>query len=139
MPQSVSALRKRLLQLSEQMAALQQVFLERGPLLPGKVYVLRRRCGKPTCRCQRGQLHETEVLGYRGGEHAQTITPAPEERERLRLWTESYRRFRQARAELVKLQAEMLEAIDAIGAMRVEQGKRRFERMRSGRHAGRRA
>lgn len=134
---STSALRKQLLGLSERIEALQQLFLERGPLLPGKVYLLRRRCGKPNCRCQQGQLHETEVLGYRGSGRAQTITPAAGELERLRTWTESYRRFRQARAELVRLQARLLELIDAIGEARVEQGRRRFEAMQSGRRAKR--
>jgi hypothetical protein len=36
------------------------------------------------------------------------------ERARLRQWTENYRRFRQARAALVKLQRRMLATIDRL-------------------------
>ncbi|MEK7409592.1 MAG: hypothetical protein AAB225_31380 [Acidobacteriota bacterium] len=36
------------------------------------------------------------------------------ERARFRRWTENYRRFRQARAALVKLQRRMLATIDQL-------------------------
>ena len=31
-------------------------------LLPGSFYLLRRKCGKPSCRCAQGHLHATWVL-----------------------------------------------------------------------------
>lgn len=34
------------------------------PLLRGSLVVLRRKCGKKTCRCTEGQLHETPALSY---------------------------------------------------------------------------
>ena len=39
------------------------VFSE-GSLLRGSLIVLRRRCGKPTCRCAKGKPHETPALSY---------------------------------------------------------------------------
>lgn len=33
-------------------------------LLRGSLIVLRRRCGKPTCRCAKGKPHETPALSY---------------------------------------------------------------------------
>ena len=36
-----------------------EVFLLRGSLVR-----LRRKCGKPRCRCTRGELHETWALSY---------------------------------------------------------------------------
>ena len=33
-------------------------------LLRGSFVVLKRKCGKKTCRCTEGQLHETPALSY---------------------------------------------------------------------------
>jgi len=33
-------------------------------LLRGSLVVLKRKCGKATCRCTVGQLHETPALSY---------------------------------------------------------------------------
>ena len=75
-------------------------------LVKGSVYELKTRCGKPTCHCasEEGPLHSSTVLSW--SEHAKTRlrTLPPGERARFRQLTENYRRFRQARAALVKLQ-----------------------------------
>ena len=46
MAKSLSSLRAQLLQLNQDIQQLQEIFLEREPLLPGSVYTLKRRCGK---------------------------------------------------------------------------------------------
>ncbi len=33
-------------------------------LLRGSLITLRRKCGKPNCRCADGELHETPALSY---------------------------------------------------------------------------
>jgi hypothetical protein len=131
MARRLSSLRTELRTLEEQAHKLLAPFLARDPLLAGSVYTLRRRCGKPNCRCTQGHLHATEVLSYRGQERAQTITPRPGELATFRKLTGSYRRFRQARAALVKLDRQMLAVIDRIEAMRLEQGERTFRALRS--------
>ena len=85
-------------------------------LVKGSVYQLQTRCGKPACHCasQQGPLHSSTVLSW--SEHGQThlrTLPAGE-RARFQQWTENYRRFRQARAALVKLQRRMLATIDRL-------------------------
>jgi hypothetical protein len=131
MAPSLSSLRTQLLALQEQARELLGPFLARDPLLAGSVYTLRRRCGKPNCRCTQGHLHATEILSYRGHGRPQNITPRPGELPTLRNLTESYRRFRQARAALVKLNRQMLAVIDRIEALRREQGERKFRALRS--------
>jgi len=85
-------------------------------LVKGSVYELKTRCGKPTCHCASdpGPLHASTVLSW--SEHAKTRlrTLPPGERARFRQLTENYRRFRQARAALVKLQRRMLATIDRL-------------------------
>jgi len=130
MAKSLSALRAQLLEVAQGMRELQEIFLQREPLLPGSVYTLKRRCGKPNCRCADGHLHHTEVLSYRGGSRTQNITPQAGQLESFKQGTQAYRRFRQARAQLVKLQRQMLKQIDRIEAERVRLGKRKFDVLR---------
>ena len=127
MAKALSSLRAQLLDVTKDIQQLQEIFFLREPLLPGSVYTLKRRCGKPNCRCARGQLHQTEVLSYRGGPRPRNVTPRPEQLERFKQSTEAYRRFRQARAQLVKLQRQMLKLVDQIEAQRVLQGKKKFD------------
>jgi hypothetical protein len=49
--------------------AMPQKPSERMPQLPrGSLVTLRRRCGKPSCRCADGErLHETPALSYSDG------------------------------------------------------------------------
>jgi hypothetical protein len=101
---------------------------------PGSLYTLRRRCGKPSCHCAQGELHASTVLGYRGQGGPRNLTPTPEQLPAVQELTDEYRRFRQARTQLLRLQRQILTLIDRIEALRVEQGERRFEKLRSPSH-----
>jgi len=85
-------------------------------LVKGSVYDLRTRCGKPSCHCAspQGPLHISTVLSWsdQGKTHLRTLPPG--EHSRFRQWTENYRRFRHARAALVKLHQAMLVRIDRL-------------------------
>lgn len=131
MPQTLSSLRTQLIKLTEEVRRLREIFLERPPMVPGSLYTLRRRCGKPNCRCAEGHLHATEVLSYRGGPRAQNITLRPEQLHAVKQGTDAYRRFRQARAQMVKLHREMMQVIDRIEAERVRQGNAKFRTLQT--------
>lgn len=131
MQQKLSQLRKRFQQTQQQIEELLPLFPARLPLLPASLYQLKRRCGKPNCRCARGLLHPSTVLSYRGPDKKQTITPPPGQIEKLKQVTDEYRRLRKARARLVRLQQELLDTIDEMTALRVQQGERDLERIRS--------
>ena len=130
MNHELSSLRTQLREASQQMLTLLDTFLGREPLLPGSLYTLRRKCGKPNCRCTRGELHESTVLAYRGQGRSQNVSPAPKQLEPLRKLTEPYRRFRQARTQLARLQRQLLTRVDAIEAARVQQGEATFRKLR---------
>jgi hypothetical protein len=131
MTQDLSSLRSQLRSVQQQIQELLETFLAREPLLPGSLYTLRRRCGKPTCHCAHGQLHASTVLSYRGQGRPQNITPAPEQLPEVRKLTDAYRRFRQARTQLLRLQRQLLSLIDQIEAARVQPGERRLWQLRS--------
>ena len=85
-------------------------------LVKGFLYQLQTRCGKPSCHCASddGPLHSATVLSW--SEHGKTrlrTLPAGE-RARFQQLAENYRRFRQARAVLVKLQRRMLATIGQL-------------------------
>ena len=121
----LSRLRQELIQLGHSSIDDLAVFLSNRPLVKGTLYPLRRKCFKPSCRCARGELHETIVLtaNLQGKTRLWTI---PEDQiPAVRVQTEAYRRFRKARAAFVKKavqrQAEMLRLIDAIREIRTQQ------------------
>src|SRR5208283_5139312 len=99
MSRNLSTLRQELRELQQQLPSLLEAFLGREPLLPGSLYTLRRRCGKPTCHCARGEPHASTVLSYRGQGRPQNITPPPEHLRAVQQLTNDYRLFRQARSQ----------------------------------------
>ena len=131
MNKSLSSLRAQLLKVQQQLPELLAECFEREPLLPGSLYTSRRKCGKPNCRCTRGQLHESTVLSYRGEKRPRNISPPPEQLDALRQMTDDYRRVRQARAKLVRWQRRLLEIVDELEAARVRLGQAEFQKRRS--------
>jgi hypothetical protein len=128
MNKELSALRSQLLKAQHQLTQLLEDCLGREPLLPGSLYTLRRKCGKPNCRCSRGELHQSTVLSYRGHGRPQNISPRPEHLEALRVMTNSYRRCRQARAQLVRWQRQLLTLVDMLESARVQDGEAEFRK-----------
>lgn len=131
MTERLSSLRSQLRQAQQQLATLLEDCFGRGSLLPGSLYTLRRKCGKPNCRCTRGQLHESTVLSYRGQGRPRNISPSPEQVDTLRQMTEDYRRVRQARAKVVHWQRRLLKLLDELEEARVQMGEVEFQKERS--------
>ncbi len=109
-----SQLRKQIQQNQREIGELLRVLKQRRPLIRGNVYNLRRKCGKARCRCQDGHLHESWVLSVpeKGRKRMRTIPKG--KRAQWQSMTESYRRFRRARAQLVKLFTEVLKLVDQL-------------------------
>lgn len=124
----LSSLRSQLRQAQQLLPGLLEACFAREPLLPGTLYTLRRKCGKPSCRCRRGQLHESTVLSYRGQGKPRNLVPAPEHLLAVRAMTDHYRRCRQARAQLVRWQRQVLDLVDALQAARVQLGEAEFSK-----------
>jgi hypothetical protein len=130
----LSSLRSQLRQAQQLLPGLLEACFAREPVLPGSLYTLRRKCGKPSCRCSRGHLHESTVLSYRGQGKPRNLVPAPEHLLALRAMTDHYRCCRQARVQLVRWQRQVLDLVDALLAARVQRGEAEFSK-RSAAHA----
>ena len=48
-------------------------------LVRGSLITLRRRCGKPNCRCADGAAHETPALSYSVEGRTRTVTLRPDD------------------------------------------------------------
>jgi len=90
------------------------------PMVPGSLYLLRRKCGKPNCRCAQGQLHASWVLTRSESGQSRLYVVAKDQRGRLRRLTQEYRRWQRARARLVKQSAAILALIDAWAEGRLQ-------------------
>lgn len=128
MNQRLSSLRSQLRQALQLLPSLLEACFAREPLLPASLYTLRRKCGKPSCHCRRGELHESTVLSYRGQGKPRNLATTPEHLPALRDMTEHYRRCRQARAQLVRWQRQLLDIVDALQAARVQRGEAEFHK-----------
>lgn len=88
-------------------------------MVQGSFYLLRRKCGKPNCRCAQGQLHTSWVITRSEQGQDRIYSVAKEARGRLRPLTQEYRRYQRARAVLVKRHLELLQRVDRIAELRM--------------------
>lgn len=89
------------------------------PMVRGSFYLLRRKCGKPNCRCATGQLHASYVL-TRSEAGKDRIYPVPKaQRAEVRRRAAEYRRYQRARSVLVKRHLRLLALVDQIAEQRL--------------------
>ena len=82
---------------------LQRHLAQLGPLMRGSLVRSRGTCGKPNCRCTRGQPHEGLYLVVtEGGKPRQLYVPKSWE-QTVRDWIEQYRQARRLMDELSRI------------------------------------
>jgi len=89
------------------------------PMVQGSFYLLRRKCGKPNCRCATGQLHAAYVLTRSEQGKDRLYTVPREQRARVRKWAAEYRRYQRARAVLAKRHLRLLSLVDQMAEQRL--------------------
>jgi hypothetical protein len=116
--QELSRLRLRLRELLGELREVLAAAYERTSVRKGTVYELARRCGKPNCRCARGELHRSMVLSWSEGGRSRLESLKASQVDRARSQTQAYSRLRRARARVVKIGREMVEILDRIETLR---------------------
>ena len=91
------------------------------PMVRGSLYLLQRKCGKKSCRCNRGELHPCWVMTRSEEGKIRLYAIPKEQRGRLKKLTGVYRRHQQSRARMIQLFAQLLRQVDAITEQRMEQ------------------
>jgi hypothetical protein len=120
MSELASGLRQQLWLAYRAQARTLRALQGEAPMVQGSLYLLRRKCGKPNCRCTRGQLHATWVL-TRSEAGRSRLYPVPaDQRGRLRPLTREYRRWQRTRALLIKQSARLVGLIDQLADQRLQ-------------------
>ncbi|MBX3734023.1 MAG: hypothetical protein KF791_15720 [Verrucomicrobiae bacterium] len=119
MSEPEARLRQELWRIYQSMARTLRTLQLQGPMVQGSLYLLRRKCGKPSCRCARGELHPCWVLS-RSESGKSRLYPVPfDQRGRLRPLTREYRRWQLARARLVRQSGDLVALIDQLAEPRL--------------------
>ncbi len=116
-----SRLRQTLLHLAGEIEGLVKPIYSDLPMIRGTVYELKRRCGKPGCKCARGDLHTRMVVSAseRGKTRLQVIPHGSlvEVQTKVR----RYQDLRRVRARLGDIYRKMLKVMDEMEVMRREE------------------
>ena len=116
-----SRLRQSLVQIVNEMKRLVEPFFSDRPVIKGTVYELRRRCGKPGCKCAKGQLHARMVVSAsEKGKTRLRVIPRGflvEVQQKVR----RYQDLRRIRVRLVAIHRQMLRVLDEMEGMRREE------------------
>jgi hypothetical protein len=119
--QTFSRLRQTLLQLLDEMRGLMEPFFSDQAVIKGTVYELKRKCGKPGCKCAQGELHARMVLSAsEGGKTRLRVIPRGflvQTQQKVK----RYQELRRARARVVEIHRQMLKVMDEMEAMRREE------------------
>jgi hypothetical protein len=116
----LSKRRRRLWHLWRSAERLVRRMQQAEAMCPGSLYLLRRRCGKPQCRCRQGELHATWVVTRSEAGRVRLYRVSEPERAAVRRLTASYREWQRARAALVKSMSELLRELDALAEGRLQ-------------------
>ena len=116
-----SQLRQSLTGLAKEIRQIVEPFFSDKPVIKGSVYELKTKCGKPGCKCAKGQLHPRMVLS--ASQKGKTKLRAIPRGFLIEVKTKvrCYQELRGARARLVEVHKKILKVIDEMEAMRREE------------------
>jgi len=116
-----SQLRQSLGRLANEIRQIIEPFFSDKPVIKGSVYELKTKCGKPECKCAKGQLHHRMVLSAseKGKTRLRAIPRGflVEVKSKVRC----YQELRRARVRLIEVHKKMLHLMDEMEAMRREE------------------
>ncbi len=75
-----------------------------GPLIDGSLVVVRRRCGRPGCRCAQGEKHPAHYLTRKVGRKTHSLYIPVALVEDVRRWNQEHRRLKKLVAEICERQ-----------------------------------
>lgn len=113
-----SQLRRSLHNLADQINQLIEPFFSDQGVIKGSVYELKRKCGKPGCKCAQGELHSRMVISSsEKGKTRLSVIPRGSLVE-VQIKVRRYQELRRARARLVEVHKKMLQVMDKMEIIR---------------------
>jgi hypothetical protein len=115
MPLDASRLRQKIQRLEGALAGpIKAILATRGSLRRGSFVTLRRKCGKPNCRCVEGEGHPADYLSIREDGRTRLIYISADARPKVFEEAERYRQYRRQRALLAGRMRLLLSRIDEL-------------------------
>ncbi len=115
MKNNASKLRQTLQSIEQSRTnSVEAILRERGPLRKGTLVTVRRKCGKPNCRCATGQRHTAKYLSVKEQGKTRMIYVPQAAETKVAKQAQRYRGLRKARAQLAKMSQESLNIIDQL-------------------------
>jgi hypothetical protein len=116
-----SQLRQSLDRLANEIRQIVEPFFSDKPVTKGSVYELKTKCGKPGCKCAKGQLHHRMVLS--ASEKGKTKLRAIPRGFLVEVQTKvrCYQELRRVRVRLIEMHKKTLQVMDEMEAMRREE------------------
>ena len=110
-----SSARQALRRIAEQLPKRIEAALSvRGEVMAASLSKTHKVCGKPSCKCVRGEKHEVYQLSWTENGRRRSTHIRRDELARVRAAVDRYRSLRQSRAELTKLTSEAASLMDAL-------------------------
>lgn len=113
-----SRLKQQISQLCQERRKQENIILSnRDPLLKGSIVTAYLKCARPGCPCRKDEKarHGPYLyLHYTQAGKQKMVYLKPGLKVQASEWTFNYQRFRQARAEIVKLNTRILGLIDQL-------------------------
>jgi len=103
----------------------------RGEVLPASLSETHKVCGKPNCKCVRGDKHVVHQLSWTENGTRRSTHIRKGELAKVRAAVNRYRRIRRCRAELIQLVVEAAALMDAlVEALRVSPPEKKIRTRR---------
>ncbi len=115
-----SKLRQKIRQLDNRRRELLERVLRPGAMVVGSLYQMRRKCGKPGCKCARGQLHASWYLSRAQQGHTKLIYIGKIVPDRLGTRVRRYQRHQKLLAQIRKIDAEISEHLNQLRDQRLQ-------------------
>ena len=114
-PTDASATRQELRRIAQQLPRQVEAAMgERGEVLAASLSKTHKVCGKPNCKCARGDKHMVYQLSWTENGRRRSTHIRRDELVRIQAAVERYRKLRRYRADLLKLASEAASLIDAL-------------------------
>ncbi len=111
-----SRLRQAILNLeAERQRQVEVVLGEQGPLIRGTLGRRRRVCGYSGCHCARGELHASSYLSAAVAGRTRVVHVPEADVMHVTEAAKRYRRFRRARAQVVRAAKKLATLMDRLG------------------------
>ena len=79
------------------------------PFVAASLCVVPRRCGKPTCKCMRGEPHTAHVLTFKVRNKTRTIHVPKEMVQEVQQWVTEHKRIKNLLQEISDLSVTILQ------------------------------